>query len=95
MKIESTKIRKAAKGKDCTLRLVGICNFNSETTILAHIGFDSGWATKCSDNIAVFACSNCHAEIDNQGRRAHAADKLRALEETQQILIDKGLLTFL
>ncbi|ENC6723378.1 nuclease domain-containing protein [Vibrio harveyi] len=95
MKVESKKIRKAAKGQDCTLRLIGICNFNPETTVLAHIGFAGGWATKCGDNIAVFACSNCHEAIDSHGRSKHAADKLRALEETQQLLIDKGLLTFL
>lgn len=94
MKIVSKKIRNSARGQDCTLRLVGICNFNPETTVLAHIGFDSGIATKCGDNMAVFACSNCHAEIDSNGRSKYASDKLRALEETQQSLISAGLLSF-
>lgn len=92
MKVASNKLRKSAKGQDCTLRLVGVCNFNSETTVLAHIGFDSGWATKCSDNMAVFACSSCHAEIDSKGRDAYASDKLRALEETQHIWLNNGLM---
>lgn len=94
MKVESKKIRNSARGQDCTLRLVGVCNFNAETTVLAHVGFAGGWATKCGDNIAVFSCSCCHAEIDGNGRDAYASDKLRALEETQQVLIDKGLLVF-
>lgn len=94
MKIVSKKIRGSAKGQDCTLRLTGICNYNPETTILAHIGLDSGWATKCSDNIAVYSCSDCHVEIDRCARGNHAEDKLRALEETQATLIRQGLLEF-
>ncbi|CAK1923863.1 DUF1364 domain-containing protein [Vibrio crassostreae] len=93
-KVESTKIRNSAKGQDCTLRLVGVCNFNSETTILAHVGYGGGWATKCGDNMAVYACSDCHSEIDRKGRGEYADDKLRAVEETQQVLIDKDLLRF-
>ena len=30
-----SKIRKSAKGEDCTLRLISICNGNSETTCLS------------------------------------------------------------
>lgn len=82
----------SAKGEDCTLRLVGICNFNPETTIAAHIGRRRGMAIKCGDNMIVYACSNCHAEIDSKGRSSYADDKLRALEETQERLIDKGLM---
>lgn len=92
MKVESNKLRNSARGQDCTLRLVGVCNFNRETTVLAHIGFDSGWAIKCNDSMAVFACSDCHAEIDSKGRKEYADDKLRALEETQQIWLDQGLM---
>ncbi|CAH7222983.1 DUF1364 domain-containing protein [Vibrio crassostreae] len=93
-KIKSNKIRNSAKGKDCTLRLIGVCNFDSETTVLAHVGYDGGMATKCGDNMAVFACSDCHTEIDKTGREEYAADKLRAIEETQQDHIDSNLLRF-
>jgi hypothetical protein len=30
-------LRKEAKGRGCMVRLPGICNFNSETVVLAHI----------------------------------------------------------
>ena len=83
----------SAKGEDCTLRLIGICNFNPETTVAAHIGISGGMALKCGDNMVVYACSDCHSEIDSKGRQAHAYDKLRALEETQQRLINKGIMT--
>ncbi|HGF7373656.1 TPA: nuclease domain-containing protein [Vibrio cholerae] len=88
----SCKIMKSAKGEDCTLRLVGICNFNPETTVAAHVGVRRGMAIKCGDNMVVYACSSCHSAIDSAGRDQYASDKLRAIEETQEKLIEKGLL---
>ncbi len=88
----SKKILKSAKGEDCTLRLVGICNFNPETTVAAHVGVRRGMAIKCGDNMVVYACSSCHSAIDSAGRDQYASDKLRAIEETQEKLIEKGLL---
>ena len=98
MKIKSKKVRESARNEDCTLRLFNVCNFNTETTVLAHIGKASGTAAKCGDNMAVYACSDCHDVID--GRSHYNAkynpdingDLLRALQETQQKLIDKGLM---
>ena len=90
--IRSKKIRDSARGQDCTLRLVGVCNFNEETTVLAHIGRNRGMALKCDDTMAVFSCSSCHAKIDGAERSDLALDLLRSLEETQKILFDKGLL---
>jgi len=87
----SKKIMAAAKGQDCTLRLVGICNFNPETTVAAHVGRRRGMACKSGDNMVVFACYDCHNAIESE-RALYADDKLRSLEETQEILIDKGLL---
>ncbi len=82
----------SAKGEDCTLRLTGICNFNPETTVCAHIGARRGIGIKAGDNMVVYSCSSCHTEIDSKGKSAYADDKLRALEETQERLIDKGLM---
>ena len=90
--IRSNKIRNSARGQDCTLRLVGVCNFNDETTVLAHIGVNRGMALKCDDTFAVYACSSCHSEIDGPYRFNFDSDKLRALEETQKILFYKGLI---
>ena len=92
MTVKSKKLRASARGEQCTLRLVGVCNFNPETTVLAHIGKGGGMGSKCGDNMAVFACSNCHSEIDSSAKGSHAVDKLRALGETQQIWFDNGLM---
>lgn len=92
MKTKSNKLRSSAKGQDCTLRLVGICNFNPETTVLCHVGVNSGVGTKSGDNMAVFGCSSCHSELDSCARHSYAADVVRALGETQQAWIDNGLM---
>lgn len=92
--IKSKKIRASAKGKDCTVRMIGVCNFNPETTVLAHIGSFGGRGMKCGDNMAVYACSACHAAIGDHPSPETAVDLIRALEETQQQLIAEGLLKY-
>lgn len=94
MKVESKKIRAAARGQDCTVRLVGICNFNPETTVLAHLPCGQrGTGIKSPDNIAVFACSACHDAIDGRIKsEIDWRDMLRALAETQLSLIEKGIM---
>ena len=94
MRVVSKKIRTAARGQNCTLRL-SECNFNPETTVLAHLpnGF-KGMGMKGLDTVAVFACSDCHDSID--GRTSNTGpvdwrDITRALAETHAILIDAGI----
>lgn len=94
----SQKIRKAARGRDCTLRIPGVCNHNPETTVLCHIntpGF-GGMATKSPDWMALFACSDCHAVLDNRARWADAQcgwdDVVRAWGETLGQLVEDGLI---
>ena len=89
--IRSKKIRKSARGEDCSLRLEG-CSFNPEQTVLAHVGSMGGRGLKCDDTMAVYACYNCHTKIDGHKRKDYAGDILRAIEETQRKLHDKGLL---
>jgi len=63
-----TDLRKLAKGKPCQVRLYEICNFDSTTTVLAHIrrGGVAGAGQKPPDLCAVWACSNCHDAIDGR-----------------------------
>ena len=93
----SKKIRESARGESCSLRFYQVCNDNPETTIFAHVGSAGGMGLKCGDNFGVYACSSCHDLIDGRiksptGDYDFSADVLRALEETQQKLIDKGLM---
>jgi hypothetical protein len=62
-------LRKLAQGQICRVRLPGICNFNQETTVLAHI--KNGWcgSLKPPDIVGVNACSACHDEMDRRTRK--------------------------
>lgn len=94
------KIRNSARGKTCSLRLGGFGEHcNDETVVLAHIGRNRGVGYKCADYMAVYACASCHDIIDGRARSSFSKDqlnseKLRALEETQGKLFDKGLLCY-
>ena len=93
----SKKIRNSARNESCSLRFYQVCNESPDTTIYAHVGLGGGTGIKCGDNFGVYACSSCHDLIDGRikpkdGNYDFSADVLRALEETQQKLIDKGLL---
>lgn len=65
-----TDLRKLARGRECAVRIPGVCNGDPETTVLAHFRLAgiSGMGMKSPDLIAAFACSACHDAID---RRAH------------------------
>ena len=62
------------------VRLPGICNFNSETVVLAHIRLAgvSGMGMKSPDLIGAWACSACHDEIDGRTHKSGLShDELR------------------
>ena len=98
----SPAVTRHARGQHCTLRLMGICNHNPETTISAHIRDRfKGMGTKASDHSIVFACSECHRYLDE----THLAPSLitdielleaiiRGLQETWAILIRDGVIGF-
>lgn len=95
-----SKITKAARGEDCTVRLAGICNFNNETTVFAHIGgvrFRKGTASKVSDMLGAFCCSSCHDAIDGRIKTSYSALELKLAHyegcfETQLLLLDEGVI---
>lgn len=60
-------LRDLAEGEPCDLRAPGVCNFRTDTTVLAHIKRGHCGSIKPSDLAAIRACFNCHDLID--GRR--------------------------
>ena len=95
MRISSKKLRDSARGQECTVRLPGICNFRTDTTVLAHLPCgQKGMGMKGFDTVAVYACDCCHGVID--GRAAGEVDwqdMLRAVAETHEALIRAKILT--
>lgn len=94
MGVRSQRLRDSARGRDCTLRFPGICNRDSETTVLAHLPSPvKGMGTKGDDWHACFACSACHEHMDlNQKHKNMAGYQLRALQQTQRQWFEEGLL---
>lgn len=95
--IKMTPIRKSAKGEKCLVRIPGICNGDTDTTVLAHLN-GGGTGMKASDHEAAYSCSDCHAWLDG-GYVQHGHNKdtrdlwhLEAVIRTQQVLIYKGLM---
>ncbi|WP_444917642.1 nuclease domain-containing protein [Microbulbifer sp. JMSA003] len=92
-----TKLRKSARGEECTLRLFPHCNSNPETVVLCHLPSNAGLARKSPDWWGVYGCSSCHDVIDGRSKtdisRAEVErSKLRALYETQSKMREKGLI---
>lgn len=69
--MSQNRITKAARGRDCLVRIPGVCNGNHETTVLAHyrMAGTNGMGCKPNDLQGAWACSSCHDLID--GRTHH------------------------
>ncbi|MBB6652105.1 DUF1364 domain-containing protein [Proteus mirabilis] len=89
-------LRKEARGRECQIRIPGVCNGNSETVVLAHYRMSGicGTGIKPNDIFGTWACSACHDESD---RRTHYVDAeyakqchLEGVIRTQDILIKEG-----
>jgi hypothetical protein len=70
---KSTPARRAAKGQPCLLNVAGVCNYNAETTVLAHLRWlgNCGTGIKPPDACAVRSCSACHDWLDGRTKPLH------------------------
>lgn len=92
-------LKKLARGQDCKIRETGVCNFHTETTVLAHwrqVGI-SGAGTKAPDVMGAHACSCCHDFVDGRThpgatREQRENSLLRGIMNTQYWLIREGYL---
>jgi hypothetical protein len=59
-------LRNLARGRNCQIRLPGVCNFDPATTVLAHYRMAglSGMGMKSPDLCAAWSCSSCHEYVD-------------------------------
>lgn len=87
-------LRAKAKGRDCQVRLVGVCNFDPATTVLGHarlVGV-SGMGTKAPDALGAWICSRCHTYCDTHEDDATRRAFYEGVMRTQYQLIREGLL---
>lgn len=71
-------LRRLAAGQPCHLRLPGICSFNSEQTVLAHIrrGNTACIGMKPADINGAPLCSACHDAYDERTRSKYSRSEL-------------------
>lgn len=73
--MKSNKLRKSAQGQRCTMNVARVCNYNPETTVLAHINCEGGcMGGKTDDFSAAFMCYECHTWYDQH--KGSEADEL-------------------
>jgi len=67
--MSQNRITKAARGRDCQVRLPG-CPSDAETTVLAHyrLAGTCGTGIKPNDLQGAWCCSYCHDAIDGRSR---------------------------
>ena len=78
MSFISKKLRNSARGQDCNVRIPQVCNFNPETTVLAHVA-KGGMGQKGNDYHSTFACSNCHDAIDHRIKTDFSNDQVQLM----------------
>lgn len=98
-----SKITESAKGMDCQVRIIGVCNGNSETVIWAHANgllAGKGIGMKSKDILGAYACQSCHDYYDRRVSGSgidHDKVKLDFYEghlRSLAILVEKGLVKF-
>ena len=73
-----------------------MCNFNPETTVLAHLN-GGGMGMKQPDIFGAFCCSSCHDILDGRQQSVFNNDEialmhLEGMVRTQKIWLDEGLI---
>jgi hypothetical protein len=96
------KLRDEAKDRPCQGRIPGVCNGNTQTTVLAHPNnkslFRVGMGQKPPDEFGAHLCSDCHDLVDGRTKSdVYSADEIlimfyEAKFRTMLILKDEGRL---
>lgn len=98
--MKSQKMRDSARNQPCTLNLVGVCNYDPATTVLAHLPDESnGMGKKADDVSSCYTCSACHDAVDNRSKWPESEEEYRewyyrrAQTRTLRIMIEIGIIT--
>jgi hypothetical protein len=91
-----SKIRESAEGRECQVRIPGVCNGNPSSSSLAHLN-GGGMGQKVSDFQGAYCCDDCHAVHDGRVQSLGTPYVLKcfhleAVIRTQQILFNEGLI---
>ena len=73
-----SRITESARGQECAVRIIGVCNGNTETVVWAHanvMAAGKGRGLKAPDFLGAYACSSCHDVYDGRVSRPHGMSK--------------------
>ena len=92
-------LRTLARGRECQVRIPGVCNRDPATTVLAHIRMAgiTGIGMKAKDLLGAHCCSACHDATDGRTQTTYSRDYLRlahpeGMARTLAILLDEGVI---
>lgn len=79
--MKKVDLRKQARGRECTVRIPGVCGFNPETSVLAHYRLAGTCGTGCKpdDLQGAIACNCCHDAIDGRIKTEYSRDDLKLM----------------
>jgi hypothetical protein len=89
-------LRNAARGRECQIRIPGVCNLNNDTVVLCHLP-GGGIGRKQHDLLGGWGCSSCHDVVDGRVQISFSKDKialwfLEGVIRTQTILLEEGVI---
>ena len=95
IRVLMSKLTDSANGQMCQVRIPGVCNFNPETTVPAHLD-GGGVGTKRLDFFIAYCCSACHYVL-HHGHPSFTRGELLTMHyegvfRTQEIMYEKGLI---
>ncbi len=96
--MSQNRITKAARGRDCMVRLPG-CPNDTQTVVLSHYRLSGtcGTGIKPNDLQGAWACMYCHDQVDGRTKAGLTYDELRLYHaegvfRTLDTLIREGIL---
>ena len=88
-----SKITESARGESCSLRVSPKCTDELGYVVAGHLNSNyRGVGIKSPDLFIVYACFHCHQQLD--ASKVDHKDQLRASQETQIKLVEKGLIKY-
>lgn len=92
-------LTKAARGRDCQVRIPGVCCGDPATVVLAHyrMAGTCGVGMKPNDLQGAWACAACHDAIDGRAKTVYPREQLRLMHlegmaRTVDALMREGLI---
>ena len=96
-----SKITESARGRECQIRIPGVCNHDTTTVVWCHANGSAagkGIGMKSPDLLGAYGCFNCHSVVDGAPAtpEVYSRSEVRLMfweghARSLRILIEEGL----